>query len=383
MLRCARLSPDALSLSFPLSPSTAAAADLEGFRAAAEALPAAEGPEVFGLHANADVAFRAAQARDALALVADLAPRGAAAPPGAAGAPAAAADAAADAACAALLERLPPEFDPGETAEALGRQPGGATQPLTICLRQEAERLSAALTRARGTLSALRLALAGAAALDAPLAEALDAVAAGRPPPAWAATSWPAPTLGAWAAGAAARHEQLARWLSAGRPRSFWLGGLANPAAFLAAAVQEAARRRGGAERGGAGAGAPPRWALDDAVQASEVTRFADAAAVKEAPAEGVYVHGLFLEGAAWGAKEGRLVEARAGELLAPLPVVHVTAAAAPEEGAPPAHGAFDAPVYKSRARTGAHFVGALSLRSAEEPDTWVLRGVAVLTGTE
>jgi dynein heavy chain len=366
----------------PASLPPAAAADLEGFRAAAEALPAAEGPEVFGLNANADVAFRAAQARDALALVGDLAPRGATAPRGAAGAPAAAADAAADAAAAALLERLPPEFDPGETAEALRRQPGGAAQPLTICLRQEAERLSGALARARGTLAALRLALAGAATLDAPLAEALDAVAAGRPPPAWASASWPAPTLGAWAAGAAARHEQLARWLSAGRPRSFWLGGLANPAAFLAAAVQEAARRRGGGERGGT-AGAPPRWALDDAVQASEVTRFADAAAVKEAPAEGVYVHGLFLEGAAWGAKEGRLVEARVGELLAPLPVVHVTAAAAPEAGAPPPRGVFDAPVYKSRARTGAHLVGALSLRSAEEPDAWVLRGVAVLTGAE
>ena len=35
----------------------------------------------------------------------------------------------------------------------------------------------------------------------------------------------------------------------------------------------------------------------DDVVMVSEVTKFADAEAVKEGPGEGVYIHGLYLDG--------------------------------------------------------------------------------------
>jgi dynein heavy chain len=39
-----------------------------------------------------------------------------------------------------------------------------------------------------------------------------------------------------------------------------------------------------------------------------------------------VYVHGLWLEGAAWSAKESRLVDAAPKQLFCALPVVHITA---------------------------------------------------------
>lgn len=51
------------------------------------------------------------------------------------------------------------------------------------------------------------------------------------------------------------------------------------------------------------------RWPLDAVVLSSDVTRFADEGAVKSAPDEGVYVCGLFLDGAAWSAREQRLVD--------------------------------------------------------------------------
>ena len=42
---------------------------------------------------------------------------------------------------------------------------------------------------------------------------------------------WQAGTLGAWWSGLPARHEQLARWLDGGRPKSFWMIGFFNPQA--------------------------------------------------------------------------------------------------------------------------------------------------------
>ena len=68
------------------------------------------------------------------------------------------------------------------------------------------------------------------------------------------------------------------------------------------------------------------RWALDDVVMTAEVLHPPrDADAIREPPAEGVYIYGLFLDGCAWSHKEGRLVDSDPKKLFCPLPVLHVT----------------------------------------------------------
>ena len=44
-----------------MSTAVADGVEIEAYRSAIEALPAQEGPEVFGLHANADLSFRTLQ----------------------------------------------------------------------------------------------------------------------------------------------------------------------------------------------------------------------------------------------------------------------------------------------------------------------------------
>lgn len=57
---------------------------------------------------------------------------------------------------------MPPLFDKEETRERLRKLPGGATQPLTVHLRQEIDRLNVVLSTTKTTLTDLRLAIAGA-----------------------------------------------------------------------------------------------------------------------------------------------------------------------------------------------------------------------------
>ena len=46
---------------------------------------------------------------------------------------------------------------------------------------------------------------------------------------------------------------------------------------------------------------------------------------IKDSPAEGVYIHGLFLDGCAWSGRENKLVDAEPKKLFNPLPVLYVT----------------------------------------------------------
>ena len=66
-------------------------------------------------------------------------------------------------------------------------------------------------------------------------------------------------------------------------------------------------------------------WALDNVALANDVTKMMKED-VSSAPAEGVYVHGLFLDGAGWDRRNCRLMEPAPKVLFTALPVVHVYA---------------------------------------------------------
>lgn len=92
-----------------------------------------------------------------------------------------------------------------------------------------------------------------------------------------------------------------------------------------------------------------------------------DAALVRKAPADGVYIFGLFIENARWSMTDRCLEEAAPGEMFAPMPLIHFmpkyTAPVVKDDGQGIKSKGYDedeeyvevykCPVYKTGARAG------------------------------
>jgi len=122
---------------------------------------------------------------------------------------------------------------------------------------------------------------------------------------------------------------------------------------------------------------AADKWALDDVVMTSTVTHPArEFESLKETPPEGVYVYGLFLDGAAWSKSSNRLVDSEPKELYNPLPVLHVTGVQAKDKVK---KDIFECPTYRIKRRTGQYFITTFPIRTEDPKNKWILRGVALL----
>jgi dynein heavy chain len=259
-------------------------------------------------------------------------------------------------------------FDREDTIQKLKKLQGNAKEipPLNVHLRQEIDRLNVVISLVRSTLVNMKLAIEGTIALSGPLIEALDALYKMRVPSTWLKKSWEASGLANWFQGLVQRHDQLHKWLNGGRPKAYWMTGFFNPQGFLTAMKQEVNRKH-----------ACDKWALDDVVMTSEVTHPAkDVESLKEAPAEGVFIYGLYLDGCAWSARENRLVDSEPKKLYHPLPVLYVTGVQAKDRKR---GGQYEAPCYRVKSRKGLNFITTFQLRTEDDKSKWVLRGVALL----
>lgn len=111
---------------------------------------------------------------------------------------------------------------------------------------------------------------------------------------------------------------------------------------------------------------------------------------LKSPPQEGIYVHGLFLEGATWSKGEGNVTESEPKVLYTPLPVLYVTANHYREEAKVRrevygAIGPYECPCYKYRTRTDRYLIFSVTLKAtdAKPPAFWTLRGLSLLCNTD
>ena len=116
-------------------------------------------------------------------------------------------------------------------------------------------------------------------------------------------------------------------------------------------------------------------WALDSVICQNLVTRFSKDD-IHDSPPEGVYIHGLFLEGASLDRKTGKLLEARSKVLYEQMPVIYIYAI---NTTAGRDNKLYESPIYRKPGRTEINYIGSIDFESEISPKHWAMRGVALL----
>lgn len=118
--------------------------------------------------------------------------------------------------------------------------------------------------------------------------------------------------LSSWARDLAERIHMFLTWSQTAKtPKTFWIGAFTFPTGFLTAVMQKAARTYG--------------ISVDTLSWDFNVLTIEEKN-IPSAPKDGVYVRGLFLEGAGWDMKNQCLIEAAPMMLVCSMPVIHFRA---------------------------------------------------------
>ena len=318
-------------------------------------LPVQDIPEIFGLHANADITYQINTAKGVLDQILEVQPK-----EGGGGEAGESREAVVARVAEDMIGKLPNDYSPHEVKEAMVNI--GGMLPMNIFLNQEIDRMQRILTLLRNTLTDLGMAIEGTIIMSDDLKIVLDCMFDAKVPDKWTKISWGSSTIGFWFTELLERDAQFKNWLFKGRPKVFWMTGFFNPQGFLTAMKQEVTRSHKG-------------WALDSVVCQNLVTKF-NKEDIRDKPPEGVYIHGLFLEGASLDKRTGKLVESRAKILYEQMPVIYIYAinTASGKDSK-----LYSSPIYRKPGRKEINFIGTIDFESDISPKHWAMRGVALL----
>ena len=204
-------------------------------------------------------------------------------------------------------------------------------------------------------------------------------------PPTWAKRAYASMHgLSNWYSDLLLRIKELESWTSDfSLPSSVWLSGFFNPQSFLTAIMQSTARKNElPLDKMSLTCDVTKKVSnhlineirkLDTTIQTIQIFRYNGEAV--QAPKDGAFIHGLFMEGARWDTLLGTIADSLLKELHPNMPIMHIRAITQDKQET---RHMYDCPVYKTRQR-GPTYIWTFNLKTKDKASKWILAGVALL----
>jgi dynein heavy chain, axonemal len=344
---------------------------IDTYRQFISTFPLVDRPEIFGLHLNADITFQTKESAGMLETIISLQPRTGG------GGGGKSSDEVVGEVCDDLVARMPKSLNLKEAgASTFAKLEDGSMNPLGIFLSQEIDKFNRMIGAIKTMLNELQRGLKGLVVMSAQLDAAYANLLFQQVPGPWGEGGKGYPSLkplASWYKDFVGRVEFMRGWLTGGPPKSFWISAVFFPQGFFTSALQAYARKY--------------KEAIDLLEFVAFVKPYAGLEDVPAAPPDGVFIHGMFMEGARFDPKEGCMAESHQGELFAPMNVLHLM----PDKIGPDrAKGNYECPFYKTNVRAGTlsttghstNHVCNFWLKSKEDPLLWTRRGTALISMT-
>jgi len=338
--------------------------NFDGYKAYLDALPHDDNPEIFGMHANANITFMTQETHRMLTTIQSLQPRDSG------GGGGETSDQMVTRIAISIQNELPETLDiddAGETTFVINDK--GQMDSLATVLGQEIVKFNRLMSRMKVTLADIQKAIKGLVVMSLDLDKMYNSIVVNAVPELWSKVGFASlKPLATWQIDMQFRMEFMRDWMLNGQPVTFALQVFYFPQGFMTGALQNHSRKY-----------KIPINALDFNFKVQTLER----TEIEEAPKDGVIVYGLYLEGAQYHREQQRIADSEPGEMYNEMLPILLT----PQQDYVRSPTDYSCPVYKTSLRQGVlsttgistNFVLGIDLPCARTPDDCVLQGTAFL----